>query len=345
MQSWSLGVLLLVAELAGVTSAARAQLTIRLEPQIDHAAAPSADRARVRFVITNTGDRAVSFLRHSTPLVGFEHNFFAVTRDGEPLPYLGKLVLRSDPTAGDWVRLTAGVSLEGAIALDEAYDLRAAGHYTIRFRFPIGFQQADAVGEEDGQELVESNTLGLDLDEAIGLADPAQVFMPEEDFRGCTAAEKTALQNAGPSGRNLAASSYNYLIGVPSASRPSDALYRKWFGAYTSNRYAGVTNAYSNLYNVFGYAWSFACTSCAAEVIAYVYAHSTYNVWICPLFFQYASTARASFLLHEASHWNAVRATADYAYGSTSSARLAAASPDRAIYNADNYRYFSLSTP
>lgn len=340
------GIILAVA--IGATAWA-APVSVSITPAVDKAVLSPAEGARLHFSVTNTAGHDIAVLRYTTPLGGFESNLFAVTRDGQPVPYIGRMVLRLGPTAEDWITLSPGETIEAMVDLSEAYDMRRGGTYAIAFRHPVGVRTLDADIEQMAGESVrshalaevESNTIEVFVDGPAEV-EVEQAPLPEFGYSGCTSSQQSSLSSARTAGGNLAAKSYNQLAGT---SGSTNTLYKTWFGTYTSSRYSLVKNGYYNIYYAFGKTWNYTCTSCESGVIAYVYPSRTYYVWICPSFFNYSSTQRGSFLLHEASHWTAILGTDDYTYGYTNCQNLAKTSPSKAVDNADNYRYFSLYVP
>lgn len=108
----------------------RCSLT-RVEP-----AAPSrpvGSRLRLRWELRNESAFAVSVLSWQTPLEGFRGPLFEVTRDGAEVAYLGPVVKRGDPGAGDYVRVPGGGAVSREVELAEAYELAAPGRYRIAF--------------------------------------------------------------------------------------------------------------------------------------------------------------------------------------------------------------------
>ncbi len=340
------GVFLAVALTA---TAWAAPVSVSIAPAVDKAVLSPSEGARVYFGITNTSDRDVAILRYTTPLGGFESNLFAVTRDGQPVPYIGRMVLRLGPTPEDWIALSPGESIEAFVDLSEGYDMRRGGTYTITFRHPIGVRVLDAgieemaAGGSRGHDLetAESNTIEVFVD-GPAVVEEELAPLPEFGYSGCTSSQQSSISTASSYGRNLAAKSYNQLAGTAGSS---NSLYKTWFGTYTSTRYNIVKKGFYNIYYAFGRTWNYTCTTCSSGVIAYVYPSRTYYVWICAAFHNYSATQRGSFLLHEASHWTAILGTDDYTYGYTNCQNLAKTSPNQAVDNADNYRYFSLYVP
>ncbi len=341
----------LVAAVLIATSSLSAQVTIKIAP---------IEGSMVRFTATNNTNREVSFLRYNTPLDGFEANLFRVERNGKPLPYMGKLVLRLGPTEQDYVTLGANESVESVVDLSEAYDLSQGGSFGVQFRFPVGMTSGrrpiissksdfmarrDQVEDEedlDNQE-VESNPVNILVEEMSGGRAAFVGKAPAKDnimmaFAGCTSTQQSSINSANSAGRSLAAGAYNQLN---STSGPSNTKYKTWFGTYSSTRYSTVKSNYSRIYSAFGRTWDYTCTTCSSGVIAYVYPNNPYKVWICAYFHQFGSTEKGSFLLHEASHWDVVANTDDFGYGTTFCKNLAISNPTNATRNADNYRYFS----
>lgn len=341
---------ILVLVLAATTAVA-AQLEVSIAPVLDKAVLTPAEGANLRFTITNTSGEEISFVRYNTPIGGFEADLFAISRDGKHVPYIGKLAMRIGPTADDWVNLAPGESLEAIVDLSEGYDMRAGGNYIIRFRHQIGFRTSaddrDRVAARGEQQDHAVEDVASNLIETLveGPADVPEMIapdLPEYVYSGCTSSQQTSISTARTYGRNLSAKAYNQLNGTAGSS---NALYKTWFGTYTSTRYSTVKTGFYNIYYAFGRDWTHTCTSCSSGVVAYVYPSRPYQVWICTYFHSFSSTQKGSFLLHEASHWTVVRGTQDYTYGSTNCLNLAKSSPSQAVYNADSYRYFSLNAP
>lgn len=333
-----------------------APLEVTIEPLAAQSVVTPAEAGQLEFTITNTSGDTVSFLRYHTPLGGFDNEVFTVTRDDEALDYLGRVALRLGPTPQDWITLENGESVDAWIDLGEVYDLRRGGVYTFTFSFPVGYlpgaetpdlrEAAQPASTKQGaparapyqSALVRSDEVEVFVDGPADVEELAPPFLTK-GYSGCSSSQRSSLSTARSYGSSLSARSYNQLAGT---SGSSNSLYRTWFGSYASSRYSYVQGNYYDLYYAFQRTWQYTCTSCEAGVIAYVYPVYAYYVWICPGFFNYGSVERGSFLLHEASHWNAVAGTDDYGYGSSYCQSLARSYPSYAVQNADNYRYFSL---
>lgn len=88
--------------------------------------------AEIVFYLNNGTDAAIEVLPWATPLEkDISADLFAVTKDSERLPYVGRMVKRAAPTADDYIILEAGEKRETVLNLSRAYDLREAGSYRI----------------------------------------------------------------------------------------------------------------------------------------------------------------------------------------------------------------------
>lgn len=332
---------------------------------MDKTALTMADGVNVRFTLTNQGSDALHILKWKTPLAGIEGDFFAVERDGERVPYTGRLAKRPAPRAADYLRIPAGESLSVTFDLSAVYDMRQPGNYTVRYAASgIGVVREDFVrgqtvrGVLDG---LESDTVALTLtgpdlraeQEIEAAASPIDSTFDKAltpTFLNCTNSHITSIGNALTNAQNYATESYNFLNGLPVASRSTNVRYKTWFGAYTTSRYATVQSHFNNIKNAFaGQTFQLDC-DCASDnsYYAYVYANQPYHVHLCGAFFAAPATgtdSKAGTLVHETSHFTVVAGTSDYAYGQTACKKLATKTPNKAINNADSHEYFAENTP
>jgi len=89
----------------------------------------------IRFVARNATDQPLELLTWNTPLERtLSADLFAVTRDGEAVPYGGRVVKRSVPPGeSDFVRLDPGEAIERVLDLAPEYAVDRPGTYRIRF--------------------------------------------------------------------------------------------------------------------------------------------------------------------------------------------------------------------
>jgi peptidyl-Lys metalloendopeptidase len=66
------------------------------------------------------------------------------------VPYLGKMVRRASPKAGDYVWVDAGGSVSAEVDLAQGYDFSQPGQYNIEFRSPHFSHTAKTSGDQAG---------------------------------------------------------------------------------------------------------------------------------------------------------------------------------------------------
>ena len=343
-------------------SLGRAELVAHLT--MEKTALTMADGVNVRFTLTNQSSDDLFVLKWKTPFAGFEGNLFVVERDGERVAYTGRLVKRAAPRATDYIRIPAGESVSVTFDVSAVYDLRRPGNYTVRYEAAgidvarEDFRRAQTVA--GALDTLESDTAfmtltGQDLrGEDLGLepaaASPAGGKALTPTYLNCSNGNISSIGNALTNAQNYATESYNFLVGLPSASRSTDVRYKTWFGSYTSSRYSTVQTHYNNLKNAFaGQVFQLDC-DCASDntLYAFVYSNQPYHVHLCGAFFAAPATgtdSKAGTLVHETSHFTVVAGTNDYAYGQTACKSLANKNPNKAINNADSHEYFAENNP
>lgn len=299
----------------------------------------SGEPATVRVTLHNDSAEEVSFLRWQTPLRGVDGNLFDVRLDGESVAYLGRMVKRAEPTATDYLRLAPGASATVEVDLARYYDMSRSGEYSVGYRVPT----------------VESNVLWLSLERgekdrilrALARKQPrratGETFEP--DFVSCSGSEQAQLRDALAGGEYLSANAFNYLYDIPVNKRKKSSAYKTWFGRYTAQRYGIVLQIYANVFTVFNeYTVEFHCDCDEEGTYAYVYPDFPFEIHLCPLFWEsvtIGTDSQAGTLIHETSHFDIVAGTDDYVYGQSSCKKLASKSPNKAVFNADNYEYFA----
>ena len=307
------------------------------------------DDITIAFTLTNTGAGSARILRWQTPLAGIEADIFAVTVDGEPVPYVGRLIKRAAPEAEDWVELGPGQSVSAAFDLSSAYDMTRRGEYAVRYRTELQSTsdteppELPAGGEEAPEHPFESNEVRLWVEGG----EPIPAPEIEPDYLGgttnCTNTQKSKLATALTNATSMSTKGYNHLV-----ANGNSALYRTWFGAYTSSRLATVKSHFSAIKTALGSKpITFDC-GCTGNYYAYVYPTKPYKIYVCKAFWTAPATgrdSRAGTVVHEVSHFNVVAKTQDYVYGAAAAKNLALTSPTKAVKNADNHEYFAEDQP
>jgi len=307
------------------------------------------DDISITFSLTNEGVSSARMLRWQTPLDGIEADIFEVTLDGEPVPYIGKLIKRAAPVAADFIEIQPGETVSTVIDLSAVYDMSRRGEYAVRFRGAIeeaaGPQPLDAPAEGTAPQSrgIESNEVRLWIE---GSESPFSLDVSALYLGGttnCTNSQKTTLTTAVTNATSISTKAYNYLV-----SNGNSTLYRYWFGAYTSSRLSTVKSHYSSLKDALGNKSITIDCGCTGNYYAYVYPTQPYKIYVCKAFWSAPAKGRdskAGTLVHETSHFNVVAKTQDYVYGATGAHDLALSSPTKAIANADNHEYFAEDQP
>jgi peptidyl-Lys metalloendopeptidase len=368
-----------IVVLAFTAVAAQAQGTggLRVTLGSESANLNASDDVAVSVRITNESGETVLVPKRVLPSQRATAGVFTVTRDGAPVDYVGALVKRGALTAGDFMKIGAGASLDFTVELSALYDFSASGVYNIQYDVesvptPRGRQATTASAADrlavqadaQSQDLA-SNTIALTItgdlsgdqagkprsrvEDALTRApDVAPTYAASVSFVGCSNTRTTQVRSALTSAESYASNSLSYLNAGTRGSR-----YTTWFGTYNSSRYTKVRSNYSKISNaVSTKALVFDCSTCPgteyADAYAYVYANQAYRVYLCGAFWAAPSTgtdSRAGTIIHEVSHFTVVADTDDLAYGQSAARSLAISNPSRAIRNADSHEYFAENTP
>jgi len=301
----------------------------------------------VRVTLSNTSPTAQHLLRWHTPLDGVDAPLFDVTRDGQPVRYLGRQIKRTAPGPGDYVRLDPGASLSKTVELSVLYEMSITGSYTIRYRSPavptVGAGLQAVVGE------LSSTPVSIFVNGRLPRGSKTAAFAPEATSAGlayanCSNAQQEALITAMDAGRAMATDGHAYL----GSGRQYGERYLTWFGALDAARGAKVTTNFTAIKDAFENKPVKIDCDCNEPYFAYVYPARPYTVWVCKAFWAAAVTgtdSRGGTLLHELSHFDVVAGTDDVVYGQQGAAELARMAPERAINNADSHEYFGENTP
>jgi len=310
----------------------------------------------VRFTVRNTSSSAVNVLSRDLPQAHEPGAILAVTRDGVPVPYRGKLVKFAAPTAADYTRIPAGGTYAATVSLADDYDLSRPGTFTValastQVRALTGAPAApqDTLRVNAGRATVRTgvgirgagkvSSVAPTSTQRVKLAAAAAVSIT---YRGCTTSEKTALTQAVGNAAQYSQKSEAWLAANPSGG----GAYTTWFGTYSSSRFTRVTSAYSRITSeLTSKSVTLDCTS-DEDYYAYVYPDEPYVIYLCNAFWTAPATgtdSKAGTLVHESSHFTVNGGTDDHAYGQTAAKQLARSNPTNAVDNADNYEYFAES--
>jgi len=341
-----LGILLCLSTAGPAAIAAGPPLRVTVGPT---AAKTGSGDAWVRVTVENVSDHPLHILRWHLPLEEMGREMFLVERDGERLPYLGKLIKRAAPQASDYLALDPGEAIEATVDLATAYDFSSAGVYLVRFRLsPFAIEEI-AAGEMKSTAPTTlpaflSNEYRTEIE--TPLPPPRRSKAPA--FSGCAPNQQAVLQQALAASQSIAQTAYQDLVNAPVGERPSAQRYLEWFGAYTESRYATVLQHFANISDALSNKQiTFVC-DCNESYYAWVYPSVPYEIHPCQAFWSASLTgtdSQAGTIVHETSHFTVVAGTDDHVYGQPACRSLANSSPDLAVGNADSHEYFAENTP
>ena len=91
----------------------------------------------VTFYAVNNTDSDIRMLTWNTPFEKIlSADIFLAFRDGEPLPYLGRKIKRSNPSTDDYLLIPAGQTIQSAMDIAKYYGIAEAGTYTVSINLP-----------------------------------------------------------------------------------------------------------------------------------------------------------------------------------------------------------------
>ena len=314
----------------------------------------------LKVTITNTSSTPQYVLKWHTPFGGVEDHLFDVTRDGVKLPYLGRHYKRPAPTAKDYYLLKPGASHSSRVELSSMYDMSVTGDYSIRYHaesvnlFTASHDSRGVVATsaEIGEMASAPVSLwingiharGTKIGEPFDLAKQGSNPSPAGlSFSACTSSQASTITSAINAAKTMANNSVSYFNAGTAGTR-----YKKWFGTYSSTRYATAKSHFANIKVALDSKPVVVDCSCKQSYYAYVYPTQPYKIYVCNAFWSApmsGTDSKGGTLVHELSHFNVVAGTDDHAYGQSAAASLAISNPTRALDNADSHEYFAENTP
>lgn len=297
--------------------------------------------------VSNPTRHTVRVLRWFTPADGVEEPLFAVTRNGEPVPYIGAHYKRPAVTGNDYISLKAGQSISSTVNLADYYDLSQTGQYDV-FYAVASFNLFDEKGNAfKFRDSLTSEKISISVEGRAAKGKPTPPPTPPPGgtaFNSCTA-DRISLLNAARTNASTYASNAKSYLNSHNSGTPR---YMEWFGAFTTTRYNTVTSHFTAISDAMNNAGiTFDC-GCKQNYYAYVYSNQPYTIYLCKVFWTAPATgtdSKAGTLIHEMSHFDVVAGTDDVVYGQTAARNLASSDPNLAITNADSHEYFAENSP
>ena len=294
------------------------------------------ENVAVTVTLTNVSAQPVRLLKWYIPGDDFNEGLFEITRNGEPVEYIGPHFKRVTPRPEDFVVLAPGESLSGSAPVSGLYDLSETGSYTLNYS-AHGLEQHGLALTKAAQ--LDSNTLNLWIEGR----DSSSTLQAQAVT--CNRAQQSAVITAMNSAISYANTSSAYLNSISSGT----PRYTAWFGTFSSSRLNTARNHFTHIKNAFASpALLFDCSCTRDDIYAGVIPTEPYKIYLCGAFWRAPNTgtnSRAGTLIHEMSHFTVVASTNDWAYGQSAAKNLAKSNASRALNNADNYEYFAENHP
>lgn len=367
---------LLITTVAGAAPKGGAVVDLSVE----QGAFDSSQDVFVTVTISNPTNQPVKVLKWFTPVAGVEEPLFVVTRDGQPVEYIGPLYKRPAATEQDYISLNSGESISSTVNLGEYYDLSVSGQYEIAYAVASFHLYSEKGNALKSKEVLTSEKVSVGVDarfKSTATPRPATATPPAVTatpgsggggkptrtpsgtnptatptsgggggigFTSCNATQQNTLTTAHVNAQTYASSSENYLYSISSGT----SRYVEWFGAFTTSRFNLTKAHFTSISNAFDTAPVVYDCSCTQSYYAYVYPNQPYKIYLCNAFWTAPMTgtdSKAGTLIHEMSHFTIVADTDDFVYGQTAARNLAISNPDNAVRNADNHEYFAENTP
>ncbi len=84
--------------------------------------------------LRNSGKQPIAILKRNTPLEGWLADSLVVTRDDQPVPYIGAMAKRMPPSAEEYLLLKTGARRRTRVMLQKGYDVSLPGRYQVHWK-------------------------------------------------------------------------------------------------------------------------------------------------------------------------------------------------------------------
>ena len=330
---------LIATTLLAIALPAQADIAVTITPE--RAALGKRDDVMVTVTLTNTGTAPERILKARTPFGPAEFALFDITRDGQPVRYLGREVKRAVPRDADFLVLAPGESRSAQVELSISYDMAATGAYAVRYRGAAAAPTLRTGG-------IVSNTAAIFIEGRLPrgtalpmLTNPAG---PGLSYAQCSNVQQDTIAEAVAAGSAMAAQGLAYL----SSGKEQGQRYTNWFGVPDATRQATVNKNFTAIKDAFETKPVKVDCGCDEDYFAYVYPMQPYTIYVCNAFWtapMSGTDSKGGTMLHEMSHFDIVAGTDDHVYGQQGAAEMARTAPQRAINNADSHEYFGENSP
>jgi len=289
--------------------------------------------------VNNINRESIYLLKWGTP---FETDGgFQVLLNNITIPYEGVSIYRiSTPAESDYIEIRAGEIKNLKSELWKNFDFTKIGTYHIRLEYFIQGYTLTSAGDKVifGPFYGLSNEIVIDIIENPNIPASNKPFHPSTFHTRasypCSSTQLNTINSAWSTAKSAISSANTNFNG-------GSTNYAKWFGARSITREARVKTVLGKLNSLSKLTYNCGGPSCTSSTYGYVYPTDTAakNVYLCGAFWPVV-VEQVRTLVHEATHFNDIGGTQDYAYGMTPCQNLAKSTPDKAVYNADNNCYY-----
>lgn len=327
------------------SASATAARDVAVSVSMDQASFGASEAVTVKVGLTNVSRHPVQLLKWYTPAEGLEEALLEVSREGEPVAFIGPHYKRPAARAADFITLAPGESLTRTVDLTGLYDLSKTGHYSLRFEVETSRLHGSML--RTGQ--LQSEAVDVWIEGRTSTPQDSgptpQVTSSISFTGGCDATQESTITEAINAASTMANDASGYLNTTPPSGTPR---YTTWFGAFTSSRWSTAQTHFLAIKDAFDTRPITVDCKCKKNYYAYVYPNQPYIIYVCNAFWSAPMTgtdSKGGTLIHEMSHFTVVAGTDDHAYGQTNAKNLAISNPDLALNNADSHEYFAENTP
>ena len=310
-----------------------------------------AEPVTILFTLTNESDLTISISRWDIPFDGLYNDTFRVVKDDQPIKYIGPLSMIAETRPEDYLTLRPGEVISTTFDLAVSYELKIPGEYIIHYESDFlvmssKYPKKLAEREDFIIKGIISSEIPIRLQEAR-LPRPSFV---QPVTKHCSQQQQEILIADLQNAVQLACNAKRVLNKRPPDIRIETERYLTWFGEYVKNRVENVTQNFRKIcYILSTQAITFECRAdCDPVLISSMTPDIEYEMNLCNGFWELVSSgtnSRPGTIIHEMSHFHVIADTDDMVYGKPNCMNLAANSPEKAINNADNYKYFAENDP
>lgn len=221
-----------------------ADISVTITP--DRAALGKRDDVTVTILFANTGATPERIATGRTPFGPEEAALFEITRDGQPVRYLGRKVKRAPPGEADTLLLAPGETRSARVELSSTYDMAATGAYAVRYR-----DAAPASIARSGAGGIVSNTAAIFIEGRLPRGTAMQLLAAPTGsgltYANCSNAQQTTIADALAAGSAMAANGHAYLT----SGKQQGQRYTNWFGALDAARQGTVNQHFTAIKDAF----------------------------------------------------------------------------------------------